>query len=93
MGEFTILQRTSDGYFDANALLNQWKSKNKTCKDTFNDFLSQKKVQEFMLYLEQDMGNKAIPQKWGMANSTSIKVIKGRNTSMRKLYGEKYQKF
>jgi hypothetical protein len=28
MGEFDVLQRTKDGYFDANALLLQWNKKN-----------------------------------------------------------------
>lgn len=80
MGQFEVLQRTSDGYFDGNALLSQWKRINPTNKDTVNDFVNQKKVQEFLTELEKELGNEPQPQKWVMADLQSINVIKGRNT-------------
>lgn len=80
MGMFEVLQRTSDGYFDGNALLSQWKKVNPRNKDSVNDFISQKKVQDFLAELEAELGNEAQPQKWGMADLQSIKSIKGRNT-------------
>ena len=68
MGNFNVEQRTSDGYFDGNALLKQWKNCNKNNHDTVSDFLSQKKVQDFMSCLEKDLGNEAQPHIWDMAN-------------------------
>ena len=84
MGDYEVLQRTSDSYFDGNALLNLWRKEHPTCKDTINDFLAQKKVQTFIIELEKEMGEFAQPQKWGLAETQgfkSIKYIKGRNTS------------
>ena len=54
MGDFDVLQRTSDGMFDANALLQQWNlaySKKKTTEDFLNlsktkDFIETIKEQE-----------------------------------------------
>lgn len=54
MGMFEVLQRTSDGYFDGNALLSQWKKVNPRNKDSVNDFISQKKVQDFLAELEAE---------------------------------------
>ena len=81
MGNFNVEQRTSDGYFDGNALLKQWRDCHKNNHDTVSDFLSQKKVQDFMNCLEKDLGNEAQPHIWDMANCLSIKNIKGKNTS------------
>lgn len=80
MGQFEVLQRTSDGYFDGNALLSQWKKNNPTNRDTVSNFINQKKVQEFLSELEGELGNIAQSQKWVMADLQSIKFIKGRNT-------------
>lgn len=80
MGQFEVLQRTSDGYFDGAALLYQWKKSNPKCKDSVKDFLEQVKVQSFLSELESEIGNNAQPQKWDMANLQSVRNIKGRNT-------------
>lgn len=80
MGQFEVLQRMSDGYFDGNALLSQWKKNNPNNKDSMNDFISQKKVQVFLSEIEAELGNEAQPQKWGMGDLLSIKMVKGRNT-------------
>ena len=80
MGNFDIIQRTSDGYFDGNALMSQWKKENRNNRDSVSDFLQQKKVQEFMDCLEKDLGNEAQSQKWDMGNCKSIRRIKGKNT-------------
>lgn len=81
MGDLEVLQRTNDGYFDGNHLLYQWKKKHPTCKDSVSDFISQSKVRSFIEELERDLGNYTLPQKWGMTDLQSVKVIKGRNTS------------
>lgn len=48
MGQFEVQQRTSDGYFDGNYLLHQWKKEHPTCKDTINEFINQSKVRSFI---------------------------------------------
>lgn len=80
MGQFDVLQRTSDGYFDANDLLYQWRKSHPTFKDTFNDFLAQNKVRSFITELENELGNNSIPHNWGLADLLSVTKIKGRNT-------------
>lgn len=80
MGQFEVLQRTSDGFFDGNALLSQWKNVNKKCKDTVTEFIEQTKVQTFLNEIEKELGNEAQPDKWGMADLHSVKKIEGRNT-------------
>ena len=84
MGRFDVLQRTSDGFFDGNALLSQWKREHPTCKDSVSDFLEQKKVQAFIAEMEGELGEFAQPHKWVLAETQefkSIKYIKGKNTS------------
>ena len=81
MGQFEVQQRTSDGYFDGNYLLHQWKKEHPTCKDTINEFINQSKVRSFIEEVEKDLGNEALPQKWIMDDLQSIKYVKGRNTS------------
>ena len=44
MGEYDVLQRTSDSYFGGNALLQQWKHLHPKCKDSMKDFFEQKNV-------------------------------------------------
>lgn len=48
MGDFDVLQRTSDGYFDGNALLNLWNKSNGNTRRRMDDFLSSPKTKEFI---------------------------------------------
>ena len=50
-------------------------------------------MQDFMSCLEKDLGNKAQPQIWDMANCLSIKNIKGKNTSKGKTPNELQKHF
>ncbi len=52
MGEFNIIQRTNDGYFDANALLSQWNRGNK--RKRMVDFKNSKSTIEFIEALKFD---------------------------------------
>lgn len=64
MGEFDVLQRTSDGYFDGNALLNQWNKTNGNTRRRMDDFLSSPKTIEFINTIaakESKGGDFAIP--------------------------------
>jgi hypothetical protein len=47
MGDFDVIQRTADGYFDGNALLQQW-NKSGISKREMKRFLESNSTQEFM---------------------------------------------
>ena len=48
MGDFDVYQRTSDGYFDANALLRQWNSVEENPRREMKKFLDNKNTKEFI---------------------------------------------
>ena len=74
MGGFDILQRTKDGYFDANALLVQWNKKPNNKKKNMVDFKNSKATNEFLEVLNEEIAQ--------TENSTmAILEKKGRNTS------------
>lgn len=54
MGEFDVLQRTSDGYFDGNALLNQWNKSGKN-ERKLSLFMELKQTSEFMNALRDEL--------------------------------------
>ena len=47
MGDYAVIQRTKDGYFDGNVLLRQWNAGNDK-KKTVEDFLSLSNTKEFI---------------------------------------------
>lgn len=53
MGQFEVLQRISDGFFDANALLIQW-NKHGVTQRKMIEYLESKKTKEFVDALEND---------------------------------------
>lgn len=77
MGEFNVLQRTSDGYFDGNALLNQWNAIPSNVRRKFSVFIDSPKTKEFVETIR-----KRESQCPNMDNGDlqAIKEIKGRNT-------------
>ena len=54
MGLFKLSQRTKDGYFDANALVNQWNSIRTNTKRDVTRFLDSTKTKEFIKAIEED---------------------------------------
>lgn len=72
---YKILQRTKDGYFDANSLLQQWNKENS--KKEINKFLNLNRTQEFISTIH-DMESPVDKSRIGEYQSVSIK--KGRNT-------------
>lgn len=54
MGEYDVLQRTSDGFFDANALLRQWNAKSDNATLAITKFLNQKSIKAFMEALAEE---------------------------------------
>ena len=48
MGVYDVVQRTKDGYFDANALLNQWNKNPENPQRKMDVFLDSPKTKEFI---------------------------------------------
>lgn len=53
MGVFEVTQRTTDGYFDANALLSQWNANSENTKRQMIKFLEQTSTNEFIAEIEK----------------------------------------
>lgn len=54
MGGFEITQRTSDGYFDANAPLVQWNSNEQNTRRRMDKFLETETTKEFVLEIAKN---------------------------------------
>lgn len=52
MGEFDVFQRTSDGYFDANALLSQWNKSNE--RRRIDKFIDSPNTKDFINAIKDD---------------------------------------
>lgn len=85
MGRFEVLQRTSDGYFDANALLAQWNSVEGNTQRKMSRFFESDKVKEFIDALEEDISQGA---KMHFADLQIVKEVKPRNTKRGKTNGQ-----
>ena len=48
MGDFDVIQRTKDGYFEANSLLSQWNNVKDNPRRDMNKYLSSSKTIEFI---------------------------------------------
>ena len=78
MGQFEVLQRTIDGWFDANALLTQWNSIRENPQRAMSRFLDSESVKSFIEALKDDISQGANMQ---VGDIQVIKKVKGRNTS------------
>lgn len=76
MGNFDVLQRTKDGYFDANILLYQWNFKKENPKRKMIEFLESPKTQIFINEIELESHSR--DSEHGEFSAFVIK--KGRNT-------------
>ena len=54
IGDYLVVQRTSDGYFDGMELLRQWNSKEENPKRQMSKFLEQEQTKEFIKALVDD---------------------------------------
>lgn len=75
MGDFEIIQRTEDGYFNATHLLRQWNEKN--TRKQFDRFINSPKTIEFMKEIHEQESHRA---KMLNGDFQVIKIIKGRVT-------------
>lgn len=85
MGEFDVMQRTSDGYFDANALLSAWnKSPLKTSKrrQQMSEFIDAPSTNEFMqaIMAEMQSADYQHERKSVQGDNQVVKEVKGRMT-------------
>ena len=55
LGQFKVLQRLKDGYFDANALLRQWNATDGNTDLRISKFLNQQKVIEYIEALKEEL--------------------------------------
>lgn len=88
MGNYDVLQRTSDGFFDANALLRQWNANPENKRKSIAEIVRNKQFQEFAKTLYesesqvdnyQDGNNQQVTNAYGLPISL-MNVQKGRNT-------------
>lgn len=85
MGPFKVTQRTSDGYFDANALLTQWNGVSGNTQRKMSRFFENDNVKEFIDALKEDISHGADLHH---ADLQIVKEIKPRNTSKGKTKGQ-----
>lgn len=78
MGQFEVLQRTIDGWFDANALLTQWNAISENPQRAMSRFLESESVKSFIEALKDDISQCANMQ---VGDIQVIKKVKGRNTA------------
>lgn len=77
MGQFEVLQRTSDGYFDGNALLSQWNNVEGNPRRRMAEFVDSPKVKEFIKALAIDESHMS---KTDIAENQLLTKTKGKNT-------------
>jgi hypothetical protein len=78
MGDFDVYQRTSDGYFDANALLRQWNSVEENPRREMKKFLDNKNTKEFIEVLTIE---ESAYRKNATIDFQAVIISKGRLTS------------
>lgn len=81
MGSFNVEQRTKDGYFDANALLNQWNNNKANVRRRMDDFIKSKSTIEFLEALNEEIAH-------GDFSPMAFYLKKGRNTAKGKTKDE-----
>lgn len=74
---FTVVQRTSDGYFDGSELLRQWNGVEGNPRRRMSEFIDSTKVKEFLKALAEDESHRA---KIDIGENQLLIKIKGRNT-------------
>lgn len=78
MGQFEVLQRTCDSYFDGNALLSQWNAVSGNSTRRIAKFFNEEGVKSFIEALKEDLSQSA--ERYD-AEIQVVKEIKGRNTT------------
>ena len=79
MGDYEVIQRTQDGFFNGNALLKLWNATNPTKQRKMNNFLDKKETKEFIEELTKDMQNTHLP-KMADGDYQVVTITKGKIT-------------
>lgn len=74
---FSVVQRTSDGYFDGGELLRQWNSVEGNPRRKMAEFIESPKVNEFLKALAEDESHRS---KTDIGENQLLIKVKGRNT-------------
>ena len=77
MGKFEVKQRTSDSYFDGNALLTQWNKIKSNPQRAMSRFLESEKTKEFISALKEELSQSDNMQ---LGDIQIIKEVKSINT-------------
>ena len=75
MGEYDVLQRTSDSYFNASSILSQW-NKQGNSEKKINKYLSMQKTKDFISEIESNLQMANMPH----ADTRAIKKTNGHST-------------
>jgi hypothetical protein len=74
---FSVVQRTSDGYFDGSELLRQWNNVEGNPRRRMSEFINSPKVKEFLKALADDESHRS---KIDIGENQLVIKVKGRNT-------------
>lgn len=74
---FSVVQRTSDGYFDGTELLRQWNNVEGNPRRQMSKFLESDNTSEFLKALAEDESHRA---KMLIGENQLLIKVKGRNT-------------
>lgn len=77
MGDFDVIQRTEDGYFDANKLLVQWNSIEGNPRKRMSEFLDSRNTKEFISALKSDESQRRKPDS---GDFQLVIKVNGKNT-------------
>lgn len=81
MGNFDITQRSSDGYFDANALLGQWNAVESNTRRRIDKFFESENTSEFIAALQESLWSKSTNAENQLVISQKGRMtMKGRTT-------------
>lgn len=76
MGDYSIIQRTADGMFNANALLRQWNEANPNKKKQMDKFLNTEKTKDFITTITKREGYDEIAE--SDISTSVLKIVKPR---------------
>ena len=74
---FSVVQRTSDGYFDGSELLRQWNNVEGNPRRRMSEFIDSPKVKEFLKALADDESHRS---KTDIGENQLLIKVKGKNT-------------
>lgn len=84
IGNYNVVQRTKDGYFDGSELLRQWNANPDNPRRRMSEFLDSPKTKEFLKALSADESQR---RKTDIGENQLLIKVSGRNTKSGKLPG------